>query len=128
MSLDKLDKNSITNISAYLFDEFIKNSEKYKNVQYFRRSPGGKLLMFKIMQKYFLNERLCVEELIRQVPTHIASRLSLFSMIDTAVKKGIIEKKSLNPSDKRKKHVIPTDSFVKEYKDWLNHYVSEINS
>ena len=128
MSLDKLDKNSITNISTYLFDEFIKNSEKYKNVQYFRRSPGGKLLMFKIMQKYFLNERLCVEELIRQVPTHIASRLSLFSMIDTAVKKGIIEKKSLNPSDKRKKHVIPADSFVKEYKDWLNHYVSEINS
>ena len=44
--------------------------------------------MFKIMQKYFLNERLCVEELIRQVPTHIASRLSLFSMIDTAVKNG----------------------------------------
>ena len=76
----------------------------------------------------FRSERLCVEELIRQVPTHIASRLSLFSMIDTAVKKGIIEKKSLNPSDKRKKHVIPTDSFVKEYKDWLNHYVSEINS
>jgi len=125
LSLDKLDKNSITNISTYLFDEFIKNSEKYKNVQYFRRSPGGKLLMFKIMQKYFLNERLCVEELMT---THIASRLSLFSMIDTAVKKGIIEKKSLNPSDKRKKHILPMDSFVKEYKDWLNHYVSEINS
>ena len=62
-----LDKNSISDISSYLFDEFLKNSEKYKIVSYFRRSPGGSLLMFKIMYSYFLNEDLHVEELIRKV-------------------------------------------------------------
>ncbi len=128
MTLDKLDKESVASISSYFYEEFLKNSDKYKNVSYFRRSPGGKLLMFKIMQKHFLNERLCVEELIRQVPISIASRLSLFTMIDIAVKKGIIEKKSLDHSDKRKKHILPTDSFIKEYKDWLRDYLSEINS
>lgn len=123
-----LDKNSLSNISSYLFDEFLKHSDKYKTVSYFRRSPGGSLLMFKIMRSYFLNQNLHVEELIRQVPISIASRLSLFTLIDNAVKKGILIKESSTGSDKRKKSIIPSDIFVKEYKDWLHNYISEIKS
>ena len=123
-----LDKDSIANISSFLFDEFLKNSDKYKSVSYFRRSPGGKLLMFKIMHSYFLGEHLYVEELIRKVPISVASRLSLFTLIDNAVKKGILKKETFNGSDKRKKVITPSDSFIKEYKDWLHHYISEINS
>ena len=120
-----LDKNSISDISSYLFDEFLKNSEKYKIVSYFRRSPGGSLLMFKIMHNYFLNEDLHVEELIRKVPISIASRLSLFTLIDTAVKKNFLIKEG-STGDKRKKSIIPSESFIKEYKDWLHIYVSGI--
>jgi len=123
-----LDKNSLSNISSYLFDEFLKHSDKYKTVSFFRRSSGGSLLMFKIMHSYFLNEDLHVEELIRKVPTSIASRLSLFTLIDNAVKKGILIKESSAGSDKRKKSIVPSDVFVKEYKDWLHNYISEINS
>ena len=123
-----LDKNSLSNISSYLFDEFLKHSDKYKSVSYFRRSPGGKLLMFKIMHSYFLNKDLHVEELIRKVPISIASRLSLFTLIDNAVKKGILIKESSSGGDKRKKSITPSDIFVKEYKDWLHHYISEIQS
>jgi hypothetical protein len=123
-----LDKNSLSNISSYLFDEFLKHSDKYKTVSFFRRSSGGSLLMFKIMHSYFLNEDLHVEELIRKVPTSIASRLSLFTLIDNAVKKGILIKESSAGSDKRKKNIVPSDVFVKEYKDWLHNYISEINS
>ena len=122
-----LDKQSIVNISLFLFDEFLKNSDKYKNVSYFRRSPGGKLLMFKIMHSYFLGEHLHVEELIRKVPISVSSRLSLFTLIDNAVKKEILKKETSNGSDKRKKVITPSDSFIKEYKEWLHHYISEIN-
>ena len=124
----KLDKDSLSNISSYLFDEFLKHSDKYKTVSYFRRSPGGSLLMFKIMHSYFLNKDLHVEELIRKVPISISSRLSLFTLIDNAVKKGILKKESLSSSDKRKKNIIPSDVFVREYKEWLHHYISEIQS
>ena len=124
----KLDKDSLSNISSYLFEEFLKHTDKYKTVSYFRRSPGGSLLMFKIMHNYFLNKDLHVEELIRKVPTSVSSRLSLFTLIDNAVKKGILKKESSSGSDKRKKSIIPSDVFVKEYKDWLHHYISEINS
>jgi hypothetical protein len=124
----KLDKDSLSNISSYLFDEFLKHSDKYKTVSYFRRSPGGSLLMFKIMHSYFLNKDLHVEELIRKVPISISSRLSLFILIDNAVKKGILKKESSSNSDKRKKNIIPSDVFVREYKEWLHHYISEIQS
>jgi hypothetical protein len=124
----KLDKDSLSNISSYLFDEFLKHSDKYKTVSYFRRSPGGSLLMFKIMHNYFLNKDLYVEELIRKVPISISSRLSLFTLIDNAVKKGILKKESSNSTDKRKKSITPSDVFVREYKEWLHHYISEIQS
>ena len=123
-----LDKDSLSNISSYLFDEFLKHTDKYKTVSYFRRSPGGSLLMFKIMHSYFLNKDLHVEELIRKVPTNIVSRLSLFTLIDSAVKKGILIKEGSGGGDKRKKSIIPSDVFIKEYKDWLHNYISEINS
>jgi hypothetical protein len=123
-----LDKESLSNISSYLFDEFLKHTDKYKTVSYFRRSPGGSLLMFKIMHSYFLNEDLHVEELIRKVPISITSRLSLFTLIDNAVKKGILIKESSGGGDKRKKSIIPSDIFLKEYKDWLHNYISQIQS
>jgi len=123
-----LDKETLSHISSYLFDEFLKHSDKYKSVSYFRRSPGGKLLMFIIMSHYFINKDLHVEELIRKIPISIASRLSLFTLIDNAVKKGILLKESSVQGDKRKKSITPSDSFVKEYKDWLHHYISEIKS
>jgi len=84
--------------------------------------------MFKIMQSYFLNKNLYVEELIREIPIHIASRLSLFNLIDNAEKKGIIKKENSNGLDKRKKVITPSEIFVKEYKDWLNHYINQLNS
>jgi hypothetical protein len=124
----KLDKDSLSNISSYLFDEFLKHSDKYKTVSYFRRSPGGSLLMFKIMHNYFLNKELHVEELIRKVPISISSRLSLFTLIDNAVKKGILKKESSSSTDKRTKSITPSDVFVREYKEWLHNYISEIQS
>jgi len=124
----KLDKDSLSNISSYLFDEFLKHSDKYKTVSYFRRSPGGSLLMFKIMHNYFLNKELHVEELIRKVPISISSRLSLFTLIDNAVKTGILKKESSSSTDKRTKSITPSDVFVREYKEWLHHYISEIQS
>ena len=123
-----LDKESLSNISSYLFDELLKHTDKYKTVSYFRRSRGGSLLMFKIMHSYFLNQDLHVEELIRKVPISIASRLSLFTLIDNAVKKGILIKEGSGGGDKRKKSIIPSDIFLKEYKDWLHNFISQIQS
>jgi hypothetical protein len=72
--------------SEFLFAEFIQNNEKYKTLAYFRRTPASWLIMLKIMESYYADLDIHVEELIKEIPNKIASRLSIFSLIDDAPK------------------------------------------
>jgi hypothetical protein len=66
-----LEDKIIADISEKYFKEFIKSNNKFKQLAFFRRTPGGALMMFKIMHCYFLNQDLHVEELVEQIPTAI---------------------------------------------------------
>ena len=109
--------------SEFLFAEFINNNEKYKTLAYFRRSPGAWLIMLKIMENYYADTDIHVEELIKEIPNNIASRLSIFSLIDDATKKGFIIKSGSN-GDRRKKVIKPAEKFVKDYNEWLSNLVN----
>jgi hypothetical protein len=111
-------KEALTRQCKYLFDEFLTNNKKYKTLAHFRRSPGGYLVMLKIFENYFSDKDIHVEELIRLIPITINSRLSLFSLIDIAVKKNILIK-SGDTGDHRKKLVTPSEIFIKEFREWL---------
>ena len=82
--------------------------------------------MLKIMEQYSSDKYLFVEELIKEIPNGVSSRLSLFAIIDSAVKKGFLEKRNSN-RDRRKKEIIPTQSFVNEYKEWLTNFSSQLD-
>ena len=120
------DKKFIKEKSSYMFEEFLKNNDKFKTISHFRRTPAGWLLMLKIMEQYSLDKNLFVEELIKEIPNGVSSRLSLFAIIDSAVKKGFLEKRNSN-GDRRKKEIIPTQSFVNEYKEWLTSFSSQLD-
>ncbi len=120
------DKKFIKEKSSYMFEEFLKNNGKFKTISHFRRTPAGWLLMLKIMEQYSSDKNLCVEELIKEIPNGVSSRLSLFAIIDSAVKKGFLEKRNSN-RDRRKKEIIPTQSFVNEYKEWLTSFSSQLD-
>lgn len=109
--------------SEFLFAEFINNNEKYKTLAYFRRSPRAWLIMLKIMENYYADTDIHVEELIKEIPNNIASRLSIFSLIDDATKKGFIIK-SESSGDRRKKVIKPSEKFVKDYNEWLSNLVN----
>jgi len=111
-------KEALTTQCKYLFDEFLTNNKKYKTLAHFRRSPGGYLVMLKIFENYFSDKDIHVEELIRLIPVTTNSRLSLFSLIDIAVKKNILIK-SGDTGDHRKKLVTPSEIFIKEFREWL---------
>ena len=121
-----IDKKFIKEKSSYMFEEFLKNNDKYKTISHFRRNPAGWLLMLKIMENYSSDKNLFVEELIKEIPNGVSSRLSLFAIIDSAVKKGFLEKRNSN-GDRRKKEIIPTQSFVNEYKEWLTSFSSQLD-
>ena len=113
-----LEDKVIADRSEWYFKEFLTSNNNFKKLAFFRRTPGGALIMFKIMHYYFLNKDLHVEELVEQIPTAIISRPSVFSYIDSAVESGILVK-SEGRDDKRTKTVRPSDSMIKEYKQWM---------
>lgn len=112
--------------SEFLFAEFIDNNEKYKTLAYFRRSPEAWLIMLKIMENFYAETNIHVEELINKIPNNIASRLSIFSLIDDAAKKGFVIKLE-SSGDKRKKIIKPSEKFIKEYNEWLSNFTKENN-
>ena len=114
-------KEALAKQCSYLFNEFLTNNKKYKTLAHFRRTPGGYLIMLKIFENYFNDKDIHVEELIRYVPISINSRLSLFSLIDSAVKENVLIKTG-DTEDHRKKLVTPSEIFIKEFKDWINDF------
>jgi hypothetical protein len=113
-----LDDKALANKSEWYFKEFLTSNNKFKKLAFFRRTPGGALMIFKIMHYYFLNKDLHVEELVKQIPTSIVSRPSIFSYIDSAVEHSILVKGE-GIDDKRTKTIKPSDSMIKEYKQWM---------
>ncbi len=103
---------------SYLYNEFLNNNKKYKNVKYFRTSPVKHLIMFKIFEYYYQDEDLFVEKLIEYIPTSFASRANLFAFIDNAVKENILVKTE-SLKDHRKKTIKPSESFEKEFAEWI---------
>ena len=121
-----VDKKFVIEKSSFMFKEFLQNNQKFKTISHFRRTPTGWLLMLKIMEQYSSDKNLFVEQLIKEIPNEVSSRLSIFGLIDSAVKKGILEKRNSN-GDKRKKEIIPSQTFVDEYKEWLASFSSQLD-
>jgi DNA-binding MarR family transcriptional regulator len=121
-----IDKKFVIEKSSFMFKEFLKNNQKFKTISHFRRTPTGWLLMLKIMEQYSLDKNLYVEKLIKEIPNEVSSRLSVFAIIDSAVKKGFLEKRNSN-TDKRKKVIIPMQIFVDEYNEWLASLSSQLD-
>ena len=83
---------------------------------FFRKSPSHYHMMLLIMAHYKLNKEISVEEL--KTKLFKTSRPKSDLIINEACEKGFfyLEKTS---KDQRKKSIKPTDSFVREFEDYL---------
>ena len=83
---------------------------------FFRKSPSHYHMMLLVMHAYKYEENLTVEEL--KTKLFKTSRPKSALMINEACEKGFffLEKTS---NDQRKKYIKPTESFIKEFEDYL---------
>ena len=83
---------------------------------FFRKSPSHYHMMLLVMNAHKYNENLTVEEL--KTKLFKTSRPKSALMITEACEKNFffLEKTS---NDQRKKYIKPTDSFIKEFEDYL---------
>ena len=84
---------------------------------FFRKSPSHYHMMLLVMTAYKLNQNLSVEEL--KTKLFKTSRPKSALIITEACEKGFfrLEKTS---TDQRVKNIIPSDSFIKEFNEYLD--------
>ena len=97
------------------WEEQMKQSHRSSNY-FFRKSPSHYHMMLLVMSAYKLGSKISVEELKTQL--FKTSRPKSALIINEACEKGffVLEKTSI---DQRKKNIKPTESFVKEFDEYL---------
>ena len=97
------------------WEEQMKQSHRSSNY-FFRKSPSHYHMMLLVMSAYKLGNKISVEELKTQL--FKTSRPKSALIINEACEKGffVLEKTSI---DQRKKNIKPTESFVKEFDEYL---------
>jgi len=97
------------------WEEQMKKSHTSSNF-FFRKSPSHYHMMLLIMAHYKHNKTITVEQLKTRL--FKTSRPKSALIINEACEKGFfyLEKTS---DDQRKKNIKPTESFVKEFEDYL---------
>ena len=83
---------------------------------FFRKSPSQYHMMLLIMAHYKLNKEISVEEL--KTKLFKTSRPKSALIINEACEKGFFYLVKTS-KDQRKKSIKPTESFVKEFEDYL---------
>ena len=97
------------------WEEQMKQSHRSSNY-FFRKSPSHYHMMLLVMTAHKLDQKLSVEEL--KTKLFKTSRPKSALIINEACEKGFffLEKTSI---DQRKKNIKPSDSFVKEFDDYI---------
>ena len=97
------------------WEEQMKHSHTSSNY-FFRKSPSHYHMMLLVMSAYKHNEKLSVEEL--KTKLFKTSRPKSALIINEACEKNFffLEKTSI---DQRKKNIKPTESFVKEFEEYI---------
>ena len=97
------------------WEEQMKHSHRSSNY-FFRKSPSHYHMMLLVMSAHKTNKKISVEELKTQL--FKTSRPKSALIINEACEKGffVLEKTSI---DQRKKNIKPTQSFVKEFDEYL---------
>ena len=97
------------------WEEQMKQSHRSSNY-FFRKSPSHYHMMLLVMSAYKQNQNISVEELKTQL--FKTSRPKSALIINEACEKGFffLEKTS---TDQRKKNIRPTESFAKEFDEYL---------
>jgi len=93
------------------------NLNKYQTVKFFRKDIVSYWIWFEVLDKYYNNNNSNIESIIQNIPNELASRPTLFKIIDTAVAKKYFIKE-LDKEDKRKFNLIPSQQTIKEFEEW----------
>ena len=90
----------------------------FVTVRYFRRDFVSVWVWIHILQNYFDNNKILnIQKLIQEIPYEVASRPTIYKIIDAAVAKKYFLK-IVDEKDKRKFNLFPSSQVINEFKEW----------
>ena len=96
----------------------------FETVKFFRKDIVSYWIWFSVLEKYYdNNNNNNIESVIKDIPSDLGSRPTLFKVIDTAVAKKYFIKE-LDKEDKRKFNLIPSEQTIKEFEEWAKIFKS----
>ena len=92
---------------------------EFETVKFFRKDIVSYWIWCSVLEKHYNNNNNnnSIESIIQNIPSELASRPTLFKVIDTAVAKKYFIKE-LNKEDKRKFNLFPSEQTIKEFEEW----------
>ena len=104
---------------SQLINEFKSAHSSKGALSFLRKSPEAYYIFLLIMQSYYQNKSLCVENLINQVTPKFCSRQTVKNITNNAVELNFLFKIN-DKADRRRKLFIPTNITIDEFNDWMN--------
>tara|TARA_Y100000389_G_C17389456_1_gene478999 strand:- start:155 stop:502 length:348 start_codon:yes stop_codon:yes gene_type:complete len=100
-----------------LNNNLFKFDNKLRSVKFFKKDIISIKIWFQILLSHYNNKDLHSEDIISNIPREYASRVTVFKVIDDAVKKNFVFKIK-DRNDKRKFNITPSITMIKEFENW----------
>ena len=93
------------------------SNSKYQTVKFFRKDITSVWVWFIVIISYYKKTKITTEIILSKIPKEYASRVTIFKILDDAVKKKYFSKE-IDINDKRKFIISPTNITIEEFEKW----------
>ena len=101
----------------YLENDLNSSNSKFETVKFFRKDITSVWVWFIILISYYKKTKVSPETILNTIPKEYASRVTIFKILDDAVKKKYFTKET-DINDKRKFIISPTNITIEEFEKW----------
>ena len=93
------------------------SNSKFETVKFFRKDIKNVWVWFIILISYYKKTKVTSDIILNTIPKEYASRVSIFKILNDAVKKKYFTKE-IDINDKRKFIISPTNITIEEFEKW----------
>ena len=112
------------NIASALLENFLTNQKNESCIHFFKKSTYSYVVLLIIIDHHCKSKKLTIDIIERSVE-RLTSRKTLFSFLDDAVKQNLILK-TMDPNDKRRVIISPTEQTIQQFNKWSQRLVHKI--
>ena len=112
------------NIASALLEDFLTNQKNESCIHFFKKSTYSYVVLLIIIDYHVKSKKLTIDIIERSVE-RLTSRKTLFSFLDDAVKQNLILK-TMDPNDKRRVIISPTEQLIEQFNKWSQRLVHKI--